>query len=211
MAGQCWFVYHDWIPAFEALSPAELGRLTMCALKYSAHGEEPELLGSERYTWPLIKSQIDRDKARYDEIVQKRSAAGKKSHSKSYQVISNDNTSYQEKEKEKEKEKENKKENEKREVKRFAPPDLDAVRAYCQERGNAVDPIRFIDYYTANGWHVGKNPMKDWKAAVRTWERNGFAPASPPAKKKQFTAQADYIPPKPKLTVAEINALVDKI
>lgn len=51
------------------------------------------------------------------------------------------------------------------------PPTLDEVKAYCQERGNRVDPERFIDYYTANGWKVGKNPMKDWKAAVRTWER----------------------------------------
>lgn len=50
-------------------------------------------------------------------------------------------------------------------------PTLEDVKAYCQERGNRVDPERFIDYYTANGWRVGKNPMKDWKAAVRTWER----------------------------------------
>ena len=49
----------------------------MCALKYSAHGEEPELSGSERYTWPLIKSQIDRDNAKYDDTIRKRSAAGK--------------------------------------------------------------------------------------------------------------------------------------
>jgi hypothetical protein len=50
-------------------------------------------------------------------------------------------------------------------------PTLEDVKAYCNERGNRVDPERFIDYYTANGWKVGKNPMKDWKAAVRTWER----------------------------------------
>jgi hypothetical protein len=51
-------------------------------------------------------------------------------------------------------------------------PTIEDVKAYCQERGNRVDPERFIDYYTANGWKVGKNPMKDWKAAVRTWERS---------------------------------------
>lgn len=51
-------------------------------------------------------------------------------------------------------------------------PTIEEVKAYCQERGNQVDPERFIDYYTANGWKVGKNPMKDWKAAVRTWERS---------------------------------------
>lgn len=55
--------------------------------------------------------------------------------------------------------------------KRFVPPTVEEVRAYCRERQNGVDPQRFVDYYTANGWRVGKNPMKDWKAAVRTWER----------------------------------------
>ena len=50
-------------------------------------------------------------------------------------------------------------------------PTLYEVKAYCSERGNKVDPERWFDYYTSNGWKVGKNPMKDWKAAVRTWER----------------------------------------
>jgi len=55
---------------------------------------------------------------------------------------------------------------------RFIPPTVDEVRAYCLERGNNVDAERFVNYYTANGWKVGKNSMKDWKAAVRTWERS---------------------------------------
>ena len=59
--------------------------------------------------------------------------------------------------------------------KRFVPPTLDEVKAYCSERKNNVDATRFIDYYTANGWLIGKNKMKDWKAAVRTWERNNFS------------------------------------
>lgn len=54
---------------------------------------------------------------------------------------------------------------------RFVPPSLEEVFAYCQERHNTVDAHRFCDYYTANGWHVGKQKMKDWKAAIRTWER----------------------------------------
>lgn len=62
-----------------------------------------------------------------------------------------------------------------RTAKRFTQPTLEEVRAYCRERNNNVDAERFIDYYTANGWKVGKNPMKDWKAAVRTWERQGWA------------------------------------
>jgi hypothetical protein len=54
---------------------------------------------------------------------------------------------------------------------RFAPPTLEEVRAYCQERGNSVDPERWMDFYQSKGWMVGKNKMKDWKAAVRTWEK----------------------------------------
>lgn len=50
-------------------------------------------------------------------------------------------------------------------------PTLEEVKEYCSERGNKVDPERWFDYYTSNGWRVGKNPMRDWKAAVRTWER----------------------------------------
>ena len=54
----------------------------------------------------------------------------------------------------------------------FQKPTLEEVTAYCQERGNDVDPQAWIDYYTSNGWKVGRICMKDWRAAVRTWERN---------------------------------------
>lgn len=55
--------------------------------------------------------------------------------------------------------------------KRFIKPTLEGVRQYCLERNNNIDPESFIDYYNSNGWKVGKNPMKDWKATIRTWER----------------------------------------
>ena len=55
---------------------------------------------------------------------------------------------------------------------RFSPPSVEDVRKYCIDRGNSVDAEKFVDYYTSNGWMVGKNRMKDWKAAVRTWEKN---------------------------------------
>lgn len=54
----------------------------------------------------------------------------------------------------------------------FIPPTVEEVQAYCRQRHNAVNPQRFVDYYTANGWMVGRNKMKDWQAAVRTWEKN---------------------------------------
>lgn len=64
---------------------------------------------------------------------------------------------------------------------RFIPPDADEVEAYCRERNNHIDAQRFVDFYASKGWKVGKEPMKDWKAAVRTWERRNdtTARASP--------------------------------
>ena len=63
------------------------------------------------------------------------------------------------------------KENTPKGVCRFAPPTLDEIREYCKERGNKVDAEKFFDFYESKGWMVGKNKMKDWRAAVRTWER----------------------------------------
>ncbi len=54
----------------------------------------------------------------------------------------------------------------------FVPPTFEEVKAYCDERKNDVNPQRFVDFYTSKGWTVGKNSMKDWRAAVRsTWEK----------------------------------------
>lgn len=56
---------------------------------------------------------------------------------------------------------------------RFTPPTVGEVKVYCQERGSSVDPEKFVDFYSANGWKQGRNkPIVDWKAAVRTWERS---------------------------------------
>lgn len=54
----------------------------------------------------------------------------------------------------------------------FIPPTLEEVTAYCRERNNNVDAQRWYDFYSAKGWMIGKNKMKDWKAAVRTWEKS---------------------------------------
>lgn len=59
---------------------------------------------------------------------------------------------------------------------RFIPPSLEEVQAYCAERKNTVDAERFFDFYSANGWVQGKGkPIRDWRAAVRTWERQTIA------------------------------------
>ena len=69
--------------------------------------------------------------------------------------------------------------------KRFTPPTLEQVQGYCRERNNGVDAERFIDYYTANGWKIGKNQMRDWKAAIRTWERGETKKQTPQQANKQ--------------------------
>ena len=56
--------------------------------------------------------------------------------------------------------------------KSFKKPTLEEIKEYCQERKNTIDAEKFMDYYDSNGWKVGKNSMKDWKACVRTWEKN---------------------------------------
>lgn len=68
----------------------------------------------------------------------------------------------------------NKESKPKKTTSRFVKPTIDEVMDYCRQRNNQVDANRFVDYYEANGWRIGKNPMKDWKAAIRTWERNSY-------------------------------------
>lgn len=58
--------------------------------------------------------------------------------------------------------------------KRFTPPTVEEVEDYINEKGYNIDAHKFVDYYTANGWRVGKSPMKDWRAAVRNWSRNNY-------------------------------------
>lgn len=58
--------------------------------------------------------------------------------------------------------------------KRFEKPSISDIKQYCMERNNNVNAEQFFDYYESNGWKVGKNSMKDWKAAVRTWERSEY-------------------------------------
>jgi hypothetical protein len=69
---------------------------------------------------------------------------------------------------------------------RFVPPTVEEVQAYCDERNNGIDAGRFIDFYSAKNWMIGKNKMADWKAAVRTWESKN-KPVKPQAPKREKT------------------------
>lgn len=73
---------------------------------------------------------------------------------------------------------------------RFVKPTVEQVKDYCKERNNNIDAEHFYDFYERNGWKVGKNPMKDWRACVRTWERNNF---NRPQQKAKSISHPDYV------------------
>ena len=88
---------------------------------------------------------------------------------------------------------------------RFSPPTPEDVAEYCRERGNGIDSEAFVDYYTANGWRVGKTPMKDWKAAVRTWEKRDEKRDEKPARGPKRVSAQDY--EQRTYTEAELDAI----
>jgi hypothetical protein len=101
----------------------------------------------------------------------------------------------------------------------FVPPSVNDVFIYCQERKNSIDVHAFIDHYTSNGWMVGKNKMKDWKAAVRTWEKRNFTPVKNTTKDVKITLPKPYEPEAmPEMTeeqrrgnLERVGKLLDKI
>ena len=79
---------------------------------------------------------------------------------------------------------------------RFVKPTVEEIKAYCEERKNSVDAEKFLNYYESNGWKVGKNPMKDWKAAVRTWEKSNFSQQQPQKKNwSNYVGEGSFLKP----------------
>ena len=74
---------------------------------------------------------------------------------------------------------------EKENEKRFVKPSIEEIHAYCDARNNGISGQLFFDFYESNGWKVGKNPMKNWQAAVRTWEQQRKTTGSTPNKNIQ--------------------------
>lgn len=143
---------------------------------YALYGIEPDLENisdAAAIAFELIRPNLD---------ASRRKAAGgsngkpTKDSAKISERCGKDTANKKEKEKENEKEGKNEIENEDDSPpptpSQFIPPNVIEVRAYCNERKNHVDPQRFVDFYTSKGWMVGKTKMKDWRAAVRTWEKD---------------------------------------
>lgn len=159
------FCQDDYLSKTAKLSDSELGRLFRACMTYHATGETIELDGRESIAFDFIREDIDKAESAYrekcDKNKQNRLIAierAKTNVDERKRTLTNDDKS-------------------KREVKRFVKPTLEEVRAYCKERGNSVDPQRFIDFYESKGWKVGDQAMKDWKACVRTWEQRDKVPA----------------------------------
>lgn len=184
--------YHSYLDSMRRLSDAEVGRLFRALLKYSMTGTLDDLPGNERFVLDGMTAQIDRDSKKYAEKCEKNRRNGaiggrQANESERKQTQANaTQTPPKEKTKEKEKEKEQEKEHtphippervaaDKPPIRRrFAPPTVEEVREYCAERKNHVDAEAFVAHYQSNGWMVGRTKMKDWRAAVRTWEKNDY-------------------------------------
>lgn len=168
------YLFFDWIDRLKELSPEESIKIVYAICEYYRSGSDPteQFEGTLKIVVALMFDQIKRG----ERLSELRAEAGQKggfakanpSKQKqsvpTYNNITNNNITYNS----------NKEEHKEEKRKRFLPPSLDEVKKYCAERRNNVNAEQFIDFYTANGWKVGKNSMKDWKAAVRTWERNGI-------------------------------------
>lgn len=194
MAREYFCAYHSYIKQCKGLSDSELGRLFRALLEYSASGKVPELNGRESVAFDFMSANIDRDAEAYKDTCNR----NRENISKRYDRIRPNTTvyeTYQEKEEEKEKEELLKKDisneisKKSTRQKKFVPPTVEEVAAYCLERKNKVDAAYFVDHYTSNGWKVGKQNMKDWKAAVRTWEKNGY---NQPSKKQDAAEPNGY-------------------
>ena len=166
-------VWTNFREVISSLTDAEIGRLFLAMLDYVETGEEPqEFTGNERFLWAAAKRDIDMTNAK-QEILRQNGLKGGRPKSKENQSEPDESKENQTEPDEslKEKKRKEKKGNENNNG-RFIPPTIEQVTEYCRENRISIPVTRWFNYYTANGWKVGKNPMKDWKAAVRTWERN---------------------------------------
>ena len=176
----------------DPLNDGERGRLFTAMLEYAELGTLPEFKGNERFIWPSAKQAIDRAAEKADTLRQNGAKGGrppkqnqrkpnetKENQTEPNETKENQTEPYNNKEKEKELKETTLTGGKEKPQARFSPPTVGDVADYCRERGNAVNAQRFVDFYAAKGWRIGKEPMKDWRAAVRTWEARDNEPGKP--------------------------------
>ena len=140
--------------------PEELqATYAMYVINYARYGEEPHFDDwRDQRMWNLTKQRMDEETTKYE----------KKCRNLRHQ--------FQEEEPAESEEPADTEADTKPKRKRFEKPTVEEVAEYCQERNNGIQAQHFIDFYESKGWKVGQNPMKDWKACIRTWEQRSTSP-----------------------------------
>lgn len=166
-------VWTDFENVLSPLKDDEVGRLFIHMIRYARDGVEPtEFVGNEGFIWPAAKRDIDIAMER-NEVCRQNGLRGGRPKTKGNQTEPNETKENQiePNESRQDKTRQDMKGQDKKEKKRFTPPTVEDVAAYCKERNNHVDPEKFVDFYASKGWKVGNQGMSDWKACVRTWEK----------------------------------------
>ena len=193
MARMTGFVFQDkYLDRLAKLSDQEVGRLVRALAMYHATGEEQELKGRECGYYDFIKGDIDEIENRYAA----RCETNRNNRQRS-STIDNDcqpSSTNDPKIKYKDNIKDTLLTESTEKRKRFISPTVDEVAAYCKKRGNRINPQTFIDFYSSKGWRVGNQPMRDWKACVRTWEQRDDqrTPQKPKVLRAQDYEQREY-------------------
>lgn len=197
-------LYTDYLQHIRLLSSEEKGVLFEAILLYAAGEEIPFLSPAAEMAFSFIRSKMDADAERYEKTCKARKEAGKlggrpkaSDYSENQDKAKKANGFLDNQSKAKKPDNEHDHDNDLKEntlkgvkEKRFAPPTKADVEKYCQEKGYSVDAERFVDFYESKGWMVGKNRMKDWKAAVRNWNRSQRQELTAEAGKRQEKAAA---------------------
>ena len=136
-------------------------------IQYGLHGTAPESFNSEalEIAWTICKDLIDQQIHRRE--VNAANRAGKKA-----EPATNEENSAFEPQPEEKPAQEIQQEKPKR--KNFVKPTVEEIAAFCKEKNININVNKFFLHYESNGWHVGKSPMKSWKAAVQKWAENNY-------------------------------------
>lgn len=196
MARMSGFVFQDeYLERLAKLSDQEVGRMVRALAEYHATGKEPELTGRESVAFDFIRVDIDKaDKAYQAKCNNMRREQSGAIDRNCPQLGADEPNKNKNNNINNEDIKENPLKGVKEKRTRFSPPTVEEVSAYCKDRKNRVDAQRFVDFYASKGWKVGQNPMKDWRAAVRTWEQRDNNPVQAPVKQVRAAQyqQRDY-------------------
>lgn len=198
--------YDSWGELISNLPDDMAGSLIKMICQYSFTGDvQASEDASIDAMFAMIRTKLDEDAEAYQETIRKRSEGGKKGMKSRWNnsditpdnsVITQDNSVTKKITPITVSDSVSVSDNNNKKSSRFAPPSLEEVKSYCQERKNGVNPETFIDFYASKGWKVGNQPMKDWKACVRTWERRDKSPdkpkGQPPDKKIHFELERQY-------------------